>query len=170
MMSRKCTRLVACLSMVAFLFGNTHAGLAIQAHLRANALATTKTSDPSAVTQVQEENTSVTSKCKHCAKRNLDPVENDSKRPEDQGTNSSSVCTVCVGEPGDSCPCCPTGPSGPTCPSPGGCALCNPAKAFCDVPITSNLPFSFCFGEVTPEEAFPYVPPFCEGLIRPPRI
>jgi hypothetical protein len=163
-MPRKWLRLVACLSLAVYLFGNTPASLAISIHLQ---------SVPPLVEQEPQSSSpngpsdDVSSCCKHCAKlRGKVTAEPHSEGPE-HGSDHSS-CPSCPEGPMDSsCPCCP---KGPPCPLPGGCALCSVAKVPClAAPLLTMLPL-LCAGASLTESPPLYVSPLGGDLIRPPRL
>lgn len=139
-------RLVAWLCVAAYGLTNTHVNLALAqwAAPRAEvALATTDEPDSSKP------------RCKHCARQT---------KPAPQ-----SPAAPCSDDSGGPCnaPLCPCG--GHECPVPGGCAMCSVAKTPC---VSDGLPWAPwlpSLDTLTVDEATSYVPPFCHGLMRPPR-
>lgn len=119
-MSRKWMRLVSWLCMVAFFAANTHANITLAALFHVK--------QPSQQPRARADEASTTfgipsTSCKYCAKKAVaDPT---AASPQER----SPCCP--------NCPDCPKGPCGPHCPCPGGCALCNIAKA----PSAPALPF-----------------------------
>ena len=142
-MPRKWSRLVALVSLVAFLAANTHAG----------AVLTRLTTAPSAPEHDDSAAESGPSTCCHCH----------DETPE--ATTAQTADDRCPSGP--ECPHCP---KGPTCPCPGGCATCNVAKVPCCVP-PPNFSVAEVFLGDSPE-ALPsfYSPPAAGSLIRPPRV
>lgn len=122
-MSRNWIRLIACLSMAAYLLANTHAAFALRAQLRSSFLASAAKDSSS-----EKQNGSKTqsrAKCKCCGQ----PVNAHSATCQEaqcqddtcpEPANNGDDCT---------CPCCPgKKPFDSSCPCPDGCALCCVAK------------------------------------------
>jgi hypothetical protein len=151
-------RLVSSVCLAAYLFANTHVNLAL------GAFSTCHPEDACAAPA--EANGTTFLKCHHCAlKEQIAPDQNAQKHPK-KGT----PCPCCPDGPLDPlCPCCPDGPGQDSCPCPGGCAMCNVAKAPCLDLLAIFAPSGVCVGASLVEEPFLHVPPFCDGLMRPPR-
>ncbi len=147
-------RLVSAICLVAYLFANTHLNLAMGESFRS--------SIHTEFLPSSDEN-DAHSKCSHCAKRHeqASQTTSEDRLPFDTYT----------GNPCDSdCPCCPHGPFDDSCPCPDGCAMCNVAKAPC---LTASIFFplqSACVGESAVEPSTLHAAPFCEGVMRPPRV
>ncbi len=147
-------RLVSAICLVAYLFANTHVNLAMGESFRSSI-------HPEFLPSTDENDSH--SKCSQCAKQhNLEtqtaPADPNPFQP-------------CSGDPCDSdCPCCPHGPFDDSCPCPDGCAMCNVAKAPCLTPSVFFPLQSACVGESSVEAPTLHVPPFCEGVMRPPRV
>lgn len=160
-MRRKRLRLVACVSLVAFLVANTHAGTALAAHLLA------------AHSELGHARDAAAAKHPASAQQEVKP-----ERPGcchgQKHTNRAGDGSEGVGDQDDcpcapSCPDCPKGPCGPKCPCPGGCALCNVAKIPHVAPVASLPASAPCLGASLPEPHVFYTPPPAGRLIRPPR-
>ncbi len=162
-MRRWCLRLVSCLSLVAYLLANTHLNLALAACVppahtcQAGHEASTKPT----------ETKPAKSKCRHCAKQKASAPDS----PSTGKTKPAQHDPSCSGSPdwpsGPSCPCCPR--QDRSCPVPGGCAMCNIAKALCLAPLFSLDSSTPIFIGYVVEYTFAHLPPFCDGLIRPPK-
>src|SRR5437764_14896121 len=161
-MSRTRLRLVSCMCLATYLAANTHVNLAPAAFFHGGPSDHFQTTP--AATESDEHSFSP---CDHCSKRNHSaPV---SQLPS-SSTSGDSSCPDDPIEPSNSgCPCCPSGPDKDSCPCPGGCALCNVAKVPCLEAPAFFPPVSTCVDDSLLEELFCHVPPFCDGLIRPPR-
>jgi hypothetical protein len=147
-MPRKWLRLIAWVSLAAFLATNTYAGTAAAVHLTPSAPRTNPATVPAPAADDE-----VTPCCKHCAKKARDAYPPARAEPAP-----------------DPCPDGPCCPKGPCCPCPGGCALCNVVKVPCLAP---SVPFLFaapCLGDRPGEAAPLYTSPFHERLTRPPKL
>lgn len=158
---RRCAlRLVSCLSLVAYLLANTHLNLAI-AWCAHSSPGKSESRNPS-------DGPKPTSKCKHCS-QSTDPVTESKNSKPSQPKPHDPNCPGCPECPiGPNCPCCPAG-GDHSCPVPGGCAMCSVAMAPWLGPlpsIDSCVPPVF---EFVAEYTSTYLPPVCDGLIRPPR-
>jgi hypothetical protein len=143
-------RLVACISLVAFLAANTHAGTAIAASVAAR-----PAGKPGHVANAKGKKASRRSCC-HCVK------DKDRRIPDAPRDHGNDPCSP-------SCPDCPKGPGDSKCPCPGGCALCSVAKVPCPVVAASPIHEAPCLeGSVTEIEPS-YLSPAIRTLIRPPR-
>ena len=153
-MRRQWQRLVACVSLAAFLVANSHAGMALAAHLSAARPSHAGVRSPATSRSDRPECPG----CCRCAKHKSRDTANNARAPQDE----DGTC-------GPSCPHCPKTPSAPKCPCPGGCALCSVAKVPHVVP-TACLPWAApCLGAKLPEPRSTYTPPCAGRLIRPPR-
>ena len=150
-MGRKRLRLVACVSLVAFLVTNTHAGTSFAAHLLA------------AHSELGHSHEAASVKHSASAQQEGKPERPDCRH--NSGADGDQDDCPC----GPSCPDCPKGPCGPKCPCPGGCALCNVAKVPHVVPVACLPASSPCLGASLPEPHVFYTPPPTGRLIRPPR-
>ncbi len=138
-MSRTWIRLVACLSMAAFLFANTHAGMASCAHCPDFAL-------PSAA-------------CEQDAPHDHHGPAADAQEAADADNHDGD----------SSCPDCPEEQHCPTCPCPAGCAVCSVAKAPClNTLIFALTPAQHLVAYLL-DHTPSYLAPFHGELTRPPR-
>ncbi len=161
-MPRWCLRLVSCLSLVAYLLANTHLNLALAAC--APPACTGKAANKA---EDETDTKPATNKCQHCAKHN---PASPHKEIQAKGklAQHDPACPGCPDCPsGPSCPCCPH--QDPSCPVPGGCALCNIAKAPCLTPLFALDASAPLFIGYVVEYTSAHVPPFCDELTRPPR-
>jgi hypothetical protein len=169
-MKRKWLRLIAYLSLAAYLLVNTQAAEALSTHFQFVLSQPSQNAPNSCKGQGREADHSrkdaparTCSSCKHCAKQK----QKVSHPPDQEGTDHDHA------SPEPSCPCCPDGPgdrSSPSCPCPGGCAFCTVAKVPCLTTLTLSVGPSPCVGESAAEQPFCYVGPCRGGLIRPPRV
>jgi hypothetical protein len=144
-MRRRLLHLIAWLSVAAYFLTNTHANLMIAAALNRPACQEVPSSGSS-------------KKCQHCQNKAAVP----------QSPSGTSSCPVSPDQPFEpGCPCCPLGDQ--PCSVPGGCAMCSVAKTPCvGCMLLTHLVAPF-LGEVDCEVTPVYAPPFCDGLIRPPK-
>jgi hypothetical protein len=171
-MFRSWPRLVACLSLVAYLLTHTHAGLALHIPIHPKKDPSTSRAEDSNENAVQPPADCFD--CPHCAKRARLAAANAAKKPnrraEVQNTSAPPARQGESKESNSSCPDNPGDPDRPTCPCPEGCAMCSVAKTPC---VTANLllpqPVA-CLSACLVEEAFLYAPPAQNGVIRPPRV
>jgi hypothetical protein len=150
-LSRLGLRLVAMVSLAAYLLANTNA---------IGCMEFPPTAKETKLVQTPSEKTSSNcKKCKHCSQSN--------KTDESSTSRASSGSGKCD-EP--HCPCCPADSNQKTCPCPGGCAFCSVAK----VPLLSSLNYDVhrlvCLGVCRWTNSFQYVSPKFDSLDRPPRI
>lgn len=167
-MSRAWQRLISCVSVVALLLANTHAGTAVSAFLReapSQPRADGGTDRPGKSAPEGTESRP-SSGCKHCTNRARAAAA--VSRSERAGKNASTWSGPASHNDGveEPCPCCPKGPS---CPIPGGCAMCSVAKTLC----TNLLPVlprpDAIVGNCVTDYPVLYLPPSGEGMTRPPR-
>jgi hypothetical protein len=149
-MSRKWLRLLACVSLVAFVAANTHAGAAFAACLTAPA----RHGSPAGHARTKPAPRS----CCNCSGHKARVAAEPSEAVNGHGRT-----------PCEPCPGCPKGPCGPKCPCPGGCALCNPAKVPCLAEAAGPACEAPCLGASPAEHTSSYTPPFSGTLTRPPR-
>lgn len=144
-MRGKWLRLVACVSLGAFLAANAYAGMASAAHFRL-------TSPPTDTT---------------C------PKPDDEQHALADDCDCESCChhaeTPRSREHAPCCPDCPKGPCSPECPCPGGCALCSIAKVPCLLASPCFSSRGPCLEDSLTEAPSAYAPPFSGTLTRPPR-
>ncbi len=160
-MRRKRLRLVACVSLAAFLVANTHAATAFAAHLLALHPEVGHAHEAAAAKHPASAHQEVMPQlpgCRHSPKhvsRGVDTSDADADRDD-------HPCSPC-------CPDCPPRPCGSKCPCPGGCALCNVAKVPHVVPVACPPASAPCLEASPPEPHVFYTPPPTGRLIRPPR-
>lgn len=147
-MSKRWLRLVGFLAVGAYLLANSHANVVFAFFGQQNKCDFTH----------QHE---TTPGCQHCAAPASEDTDADNCQPEQ---TCAEGCPGCL-PPGHGCP-----QDGQKCPVPGGCALCNMAKAPCLtlLPIADMTLFPLV-GFVC-EDPFVYASPCSDGLIRPPRV
>jgi hypothetical protein len=158
-MNRKLRSLVTCVSLVAFFAANTHAGTAIAACLSTNRAG-------GEFSLAKEHSTAEGATGEHSGRlccheegdNDADVVEHDEHGPCD------SSC------PDSNCPDCPKSPGHSKCPCPGGCALCSVAKVPCPVAAACQVFEIPCLGASVAHAETPYTPPFCDVMLRPPRV
>jgi hypothetical protein len=109
--------------------------------------------------------------CRHCAEhRHAHSGRQDLEIP-DHHELTAEHCPLCsCDQDEDCCPCCPKHPSSPSCPCPGGCAFCSVAKVPCLVWTSLTMLPAPCMGESLREASVLYLPPAPTKLIRPPRV
>ena len=153
-MLRKRPRLVALVSLVAFLAANTHAS-AVFTRLTARSVRQLSMAMENGGSSAASDRSS----CCHC--RKAAPV----------ATNPTS--STMAGDEDASGPCgpdCPDCHKGPTCPCPGGCASCNVAKVPCFAPPPNFAIVEAFLGDSTEAPPSFYTPPSAGCLARPPRV
>jgi hypothetical protein len=157
--SRFWPRVVAMVSLAAYLLANTNASLAMQFAPRPAKHADQVQTTPN------EETPTNSKKCKHCFQCK-EVVETPT---EEHDRSSPSGC-----KKGDcdepSCPCCPGDSNQKNCPCPGGCALCSVSKIPLLAPVNFDFHHVLCLGNCPGIDSIQYISPKCDGLDRPPRI
>ena len=144
-MSRNCMRVLAWLSVAAYLFANTHTSSAIAAFSRRAAQAD-NSENPKAKRTC----------CSHCQQRQA--------KPAPAATGQVKVSVIAAQDDHSSCPCCPA-----SCPGSNPCVLCAVAK----IPVT--LTTTIDAHQVPPSEDSCLEPEavhragFTGKLMRPPR-
>src|SRR5262249_38589205 len=144
-MRRLRQRLVALVSLAAFFVANTHAGLALAAHLAAPRLADAPA--PQRGSNGHNGPEALKAKAKKATRSGCSCARHKTTKPRNQAAAPSSVprpdkqspCRPC-------CPDCPKGPSGSQCPCPGGCPLCSVAKVPCLSPFALFTAAPPCLG------------------------
>lgn len=166
-------RLIACFSLLAYLFANTHAQLVLASCRAAQSSHDAKTEKPAGCCAHCEKHTSPTRKqgtANTSPTRKRGSVNTSSTRERGTFNNNDRPSDMSPADVPSApvCPCCPN--DGRDCSLPGGCALCSVAKAPCmNAPAAPAAVFEFLCDYIV-EFRSNYVPPFCDGLIRPPRI
>lgn len=165
-MRRPWLRLVACLTLAAYLLTNLSFGMTAGVHVLAGlpfrgrtCSHTATNTTPSTLEALAHEATGETPKQRCCCKKGSQvPAPTDpSILDRVEGPCSPSSC------PDPTCPC-------HSCPIPGGCAYCSVSKVPC-CSSTHLLPFAFpCPGERVAESSLLYSPVHATQLIRPPRV
>jgi hypothetical protein len=149
-MHRTWQRLVACLSLMAFLCANSQMACALP---HAWFCSCRSTSPSSSV--VCEAAAPGPSCCKHCAARKAPPIKSEvvqEQASDDQPAPDQSDPPLC-----------------PTCPCPGGCAYCNLAKIPCLLSSELLTVLVPCLDQGHAEGSLLIPPAPCGKLIRPPR-
>ncbi|MFO0965020.1 MAG: hypothetical protein U0793_05450 [Gemmataceae bacterium] len=154
-MSRIRLRLIASLTLVAYIATSAHAsmGLCKAAPVRSEH-ATPPAPEPRAKNDRRKPH------CKHCEARRA--AERARQAQHAKPGKPQQPCD-------DSCPDCPKGPGKP-CHYPGGCGFCNAAKVPCLVVLTPAQDTTLLIGAALVDVPAPYTSPCRGGLIRPPRV
>jgi hypothetical protein len=180
-MSRRASRLVACLSLAVFLFAHTPLSLALSVHLRNHCLPAAKPSEPvehSPDLNAQSPELEQSACCSKCRTKVSSSITKESARDGARPQSRSQPGDPKPGDPkpGDpqrdhpdsSCPCCPErGPA--SCPCPSGCAYCSVAKMPCPATTTVSLTAAPSLGDCLLEPPALYRAPFCSEFLQPPR-
>ncbi len=151
-------RLIALLSLGAFLIANTHAGAALVAYL-SEAAPTVQTEQTSPQNQT---NRPVRSRCSCCARRTAEAAPLVPTAPCKERTPGVSSGSESADSPKEH--------HGPKCPCPGGCAACNLGKIPCLIGCSQIALPAICLGARPAEPPAPYAPPHTGRLLRPPRV
>jgi hypothetical protein len=144
-------RLIVFVSLASYLLANTNLNVVAAAGIR---LLGSQFLASDEATPIRSKGTGRKNhRCKHCRGCEQVPASTTSKTPDERTPRG--------------CPCCPTGSDG--CPIPGGCAMCNVAKAPCLTMHPSCDPRSEILCELVPDLHLVYDSPPRDESPRPPR-